>query len=38
MTKEEYFRMLDRSDSQAKRGEVYRFNDKGQMLEWLNSL
>ena len=38
MTKEEYFAMLDRSEEQARRGEVYRFNDKEQMLTWLNSL
>ena len=38
MSKEEYFAMLDRSEEQAKRGEVYRFNDKEQMLNWLNSL
>ena len=38
MSKEEYFAMLDRSKEQAKRGEVYRFNDKEQMLNWLNSL
>lgn len=38
MTKEEYFAMLDRSKEQAMRGEVYRFNDKEQMLNWLNSL
>ena len=38
MSKEEYFAMLDRSEEQAKRGEVYRFNDKEQMLTWLNSL
>ena len=38
MSQEEYFAMLDRSEEQAKRGEVYRFNDKEQMLNWLNSL
>ena len=38
MSKEEYFAMLDRSKEQAMRGEVYRFNDKEQMLNWLNSL
>ena len=38
MTKEEYFAMLDRSKEQAERGEVYRFNDKEQMLNWLNTL
>lgn len=38
MTKEEYFAMLDRSEEQAKRGEVYRFNDREEMLNWLNSL
>ena len=38
MTKEEYFAMLDRSEEQAKRGEVYRFDDKEKMLNWLNSL
>ena len=38
MSKEEYFSMLDRSKEQAKRGKVYRFNDKEQMLTWLNSL
>ena len=38
MTKEEYFAMLDRSEEQAKRGEVYRFDDKEKMLNWLNTL
>ena len=38
MSKEEYFAMLDRSEEQAKRGEVYRFDDKEQMLNWLNTL
>ena len=38
MTKEEYFAMLDRSKEQAKRGEVYRFDDKEKMLNWLNTL
>ena len=38
MTKEEYFAMLDRSKAEAERGEVYRFNDKEQMLNWLNTL
>ena len=38
MTKEEYFAMLDRSKEQAKRGEVYRFDNKEKMLNWLNTL
>ena len=38
MSKEEYFAMLDRSKAQAERGEVYRFKDKEQMLNWLNTL
>jgi len=38
MSKEEYFTMLDRSEEQAKRGEVYRFDDKEKMLNWLNAL
>ena len=38
MSKEEYFAMLDRSKEQAKRGEVYRFDDKEKMLNWLNTL
>ena len=38
MTKEEYFAMIDRSKKQAERGEVYRFNDKEKMLNWLNTL
>ena len=38
MTKEEYFAMLDQSKEQAKRGEVYRFDDKEKMLNWLNTL
>ena len=38
MSKEEYFAMLDHSKAQAERGEVYRFNDKEQMLNWLNTL
>ena len=38
MTKEEYFAMLERSKAQAERGEVYRFDNKEQMLSWLNSL
>ena len=38
MTKEEYFAMLNRSKEQAERGEVYRFNDKEKMLNWLNTL
>ena len=38
MSKEEYFAMLDRSKEQAERGDVYRFNDKEKMLEWLNNL
>ena len=38
MTKEEYFAMLDHSKEQAKRGEVYRFDDKEKMLNWLNTL
>ena len=38
MTKEEYHAMLDRSKAQAERGEVYRFKDKEQMLNWLNTL
>ena len=38
MSKEEYMAMLDRSKAQAERGDVYRFNDKEQMLNWLNTL
>ena len=38
MTKEEYFAMLERSKEQAQRGEVYRFDDKEKMLNWLNTL
>ena len=38
MSKEEYFAMIDRSKEQAKRGEVYRFNNKEAMLNWLNTL
>ncbi len=38
MTKEEYFAMLDKSREQAARGEVYRFDNKEKMLDWLNAL
>ena len=38
MTKEEYFARLDRSREQARKGQVYRFDNQQQMLEWLNSL
>lgn len=38
MSKEEYFAMINQSKAQAERGEVYRFTDKGQMLNWLNTL
>ena len=38
MTKEEFFARVDEAKEQANNGEVYRFNDKQQMLEWLNSL
>ena len=38
MTEEEYFAMLDKSREQAARGEVYRFDNKEKMLDWLNAL
>jgi len=38
MSKEDYFAMLNQSKAQAERGDVYRFNDKQKMVEWLNSL
>ena len=38
MTKEEYFSMLDRSKAQAEQGDVYRFDNKEKMLDWLNTL
>ena len=38
MTKEEYLAKIERSREQAKNGQVYRFEDKGSMMEWLNSL
>ena len=38
MTKEEFFARVDKAKEQAERGEIYRFTDKSQMLDWLNSL
>ena len=38
MSKEEYFAMLDRSAAEAESGNVYRFNNKEEMLEWLKTL
>ncbi len=38
MTKEDFFARVDKAKEQAKRGEIYRFTDKSQMLDWLNSL
>ena len=38
MTKEEFFARVDDAKRQADKGEVYRFNDKQKMIEWLNSL
>ena len=38
MSKEDYFAMLDRSKAQAERGEVYRFDDKQKMMDWLYTL
>lgn len=38
MTKEEFFARVDEAQKQAERGEVYRFTDKQEMLNWLNSL
>lgn len=37
MTKEEYFAMLEKSRKQAERGEVFRFDDKQKMMDWLKS-
>ena len=38
ISKEDYFAMLDRSKAQAGRGEVYRFDDKQKMMDWLYTL
>lgn len=38
MTKEDYYAMLDRSKAQMSEGKVYRFDDRGKMLDWLNTL
>ena len=38
MTKEEYMAKLERSKEQARKGQVYHFEDPQQMLNWLNSL
>lgn len=38
MTKEEFFRRVDKSRAQYERGEYTRFSDEKEMLNWLNSL
>lgn len=38
MSEKDYFAMLDRSKAQVAEGKVYRFDDKGKMMDWLNTL
>ena len=38
MTKEEFFAKIERAEEQYKRGEGIRFNNRDEMIAWLNSL
>lgn len=38
MSKEDFFARVEEAEKQVERGEVYHFDDKQKMLDWLNSL